>query len=215
MKLPVEAEQFYREALSLEQALVDASPAEPGVENQLAGTLVRLAYLRNSREEFAGALELLRRARPHHQAALTARPKDPEVLQFYLGSLNETCVAHHRLGEHAALASTASELACVGFDPVGEPFAAATYMAVAVPLAERDGRLPGLVRSLLGCYYAQRAMGLLRQAVTAGFSNEDELRKPCHPLTRLRSRADFQELLKEVQRNARTREAERAGSARE
>src|SRR5262249_18776896 len=75
---------------------------------------------------------------------------------------------------------------------------AAALLARCVELAERDSRLAEQKRKELASVYAEQALALLRQAVSKGFMDADFLRKN-EDLEALRSREDFQRLLRELE----------------
>ena len=67
-----------------------------------------------------------------------------------------------------------------------------------MPLAERDSRLAEGQRKERAQAYADRAMATLRQAVQNGYKDAAHMKKDTD-LDPLRSRLDFQKLLKELE----------------
>jgi hypothetical protein len=90
----------------------------------------------------------------------------------------------------------------IGSKPIstGE-YAAACILARCVPLAERDSQLAKGQRKERAREYADRALATLRQAVQNGYRDVAHMKKDTD-LDPLRSHADFQKLLKELEAKA-------------
>src|SRR5262249_50966846 len=71
---PKEAEDGYSAAVAVQEKLVADFPGVPDCPNNLAGTLVNWAILKNAAREHARARELLEKARKYHRQALRAHP---------------------------------------------------------------------------------------------------------------------------------------------
>jgi tetratricopeptide (TPR) repeat protein len=198
---PKEAEAAYGEALPLQKQLAADFPKAPDYQNALAGALVNIAMVRKQRREFAGAVALLEQARPHHQAALKANPKNRTYRQFYHNNLRTLAVSYLGLAAHARLATTADELARFGHDPANDTYLAACYLARCVTLAGKDAQLDEARRKELAKAYADRGLALLRQAVARGYKNTAQLKKD-PDLQPLRARDDFKKLLADLERKA-------------
>jgi serine/threonine protein kinase len=195
---PKEAEAAWRAALKLWQQLAIASPQVAKYQHALAGMLTNLAKLHNQRGEFKAAVALLEEARSHSQAALDKRPNDPGFRQSYRDHL--VALAHSRLGlaDHVRIATIAAEIARFGYEPAYDTYYAGGMLARCVSLAAQDASLPEAQRKKLATSYTQQALARLRQAVRRGFKDVDELKK--NPdLGPLRSRAEFRELLTELE----------------
>src|SRR5262249_22161476 len=159
--------------------------------NDLAGSLVNLALLKNDGKDYRAARQLLEQARPHHEAALQANPRHPEYRQFYRIHLNALVQALAGLGDHAPLAETADRIAGLGYNPADDAYEAARIMSRCVPVVEKDTRVPQVVRTLLAGAYAARSMTFLRQAVKHGYKDADHMKKDAD-LAPLHGRNDFQ-----------------------
>src|SRR5262249_27749774 len=107
------AHAAYRDALVLQQKLVNDFPKVAGFQNQLAATLGNLAFVYHQRREFAAAVQMIQKARPHNLAALEASPKDPTYRKVYHNALKTQAASYSGLADHAGLAAAAEEL--VGF----------------------------------------------------------------------------------------------------
>jgi serine/threonine protein kinase len=195
---PKEAHAVYREALAIQKGLVADCPTVPDYRNDLAATLVNLAVLCNRRREFAAAVSLLEQARPHHQAALKANPGKSVYRRFFRNNLWNLALSYRGLADHARLVTTADELAGFGCDVPNDTYKAACDVGRCVTLANQDARLDDAGRKELVQGYADRALALLRQAVTMGFTNVARMRQD-PDLQPLRTREDFLQLLADLE----------------
>src|SRR5262249_44974835 len=84
---------------------------------------------------------------------------------------------------------------------VSDTYRAACFLARCVPLAEKDRQLDEAQRKKLVHQYGDRAMKLLRQAVQNGFQDVQQL-KTATVLAPLRPRADFQQLVSELEKHS-------------
>jgi serine/threonine protein kinase len=176
---PEEAEEAWQGALAIQEKLAADYPNVSDYQNDLAGTLVNLAFRHNERRDFAAAVALLERARPHHQAALKAKPTDATYRQFYRNNLWNLARSYRSLADHARLARAAEELAHFGYDPPNNFYDAAAYLCHGVSLASKDARLDQAQRKQLASRYADQALALLQQAVEHGY--KDAARFPTQP----------------------------------
>jgi tetratricopeptide (TPR) repeat protein/predicted Ser/Thr protein kinase len=195
---PKEAEAAWRDALAVRKQLVADFSLMPDYHNELAGTLVNLAFLHQQRREFSAAIALLEEARPHHETALKAIAAHPLYRQFYRNHLRVLGQCYLGLGDHARLATTAGELARLGFDPGNDTFLAACFVGRCVMLAEKDSKLDEAKRKEQAGTYTDRGMTLLRQAVDRGYKNAAQLKEDIN-LEPLRKRAEFPKLLAELE----------------
>jgi tetratricopeptide (TPR) repeat protein len=196
-----EAEAALRQALTLLQKLVADHPAVSNYANDLAGVLVNLANLKLTTGNPAEARPFLEQALPHHQAALRGNPRHPGYRNYYRNNRWLLCQVLLQLADHAAAAATAEELARFGYDPIGDCYNAACYLANCVALAEKDGKLSPAQRTELAGRYAERAVALLRRSMQAGWKDAAHLKKD-PDLDPLRQRQDFQDLLVELDKRA-------------
>jgi serine/threonine-protein kinase len=197
---PQAAEESCRAALALCERLAQEHSAVPDNRNALAGAMVNLAQLLRDRQDLGGARRVLEQAQDHHQAALRANPNNPTYRLFYRNNrwvLADTLVG---LGDHAAAAEAAAQWAQAAVDPAGDEYNAACFLARCVPLAEKDATLPEARRQELAHSYADRAVDTLRQAVKNGFKDAAHLKKD-PDLDPLRQRADFQQLLQDLEKS--------------
>ncbi len=196
-----EAEAAYRDALPLQEQLVAEFRKVPDYRNALAGTLVSIAMVHSQRREFAAAVALLERARPHHQAALKADPRNHGYRQFYHNNLRTLAATYLGLADHARVATTADVLARFGHDPANEAYTAASFLCRCVGLAAEGARLDDAGRKELTQSYADRAMAMLQQAVAQGYKDAAHMRQ--NPdLEPLRAREEFRKLLANLEGKA-------------
>jgi tetratricopeptide (TPR) repeat protein len=195
---PKEAEAAYRNALALQKQLMADFPAVPDYQNAVAMTLSNLAILDHQRGEFKAGLTLLEEARPHHQAALKAVPKNPNYRRAYRNNLLVVAECHAGLGDHARVATTADVLARFAYDPAMDNYYAAAHLCNCVRMVEKDTQLDKAKSKALAESYAERAIPLLRQAVARGFRSVTGLQQD-PILAPLRGREDFKKLLAELE----------------
>jgi tetratricopeptide (TPR) repeat protein len=198
------AEATFLDALALRQKLAKDFPIVPEYQRELGDALVHVAGVKNVTGNYAEARQLLEQARASIAAALKVYPNDPYCQHALRNSHAEMCYALLGLGQHRATLAEAEELARLAFDPVGgDMYDAACFVARCVPLAEKDPMLDESKRKELAAQYAGRALALLRQAVQRGYADAAHMRKDSD-LDSLRSRRDFQDLLRELDEKART-----------
>jgi len=99
------------------------------------------------------------------------------------------------------LATTADELAPGGREPAIDAYNAACFLCHCVTLTDKDAQLAEPRRKELAQGYADRAMALLRQAVTRGFKDAAHMKKD-PDLQPLRAREDFKKLLADLEGKA-------------
>jgi serine/threonine-protein kinase len=196
---PKEAEASFRAALDLHERLANEHPAVPGYRNSLAGTMVNLALILRERRDLGGARRLLEGAREHHRAALRADPNNRTYRLFYRNNRRALADTLVQLGDPAAAAEAAAQLAQAAVDPAGDVYDAACLLARCVPLAEKDAGLPEAKRQELARSYADRALDALRRAVKSGYKDAARMKKD-PALDPLRQRPDFQQLLQDLKK---------------
>jgi serine/threonine-protein kinase len=195
---PAEAEREYRAALKEKEWLVARYPQVPDYHNELAGSLVNLAVLRHAAKAPAEARQLLEQAGTHHEVALRADPRNVTYHKWYRNNLVALCTLCFACRDHTATVAAAQKLASLMLGQAQDYYLATSFVSRAVVLAERDTKLSEGKRKELAKKYADQAMDLLRQAVTEGYKNVDQLKKDPQ-LAPLRQRADFQKLLADLE----------------
>jgi serine/threonine-protein kinase len=193
-----EAEGACRETLDLYKALAAELPAVHDYQAGLANVMIGLADLTLGRKDYPAARRLLEEARPHLQTALEANPRHPFYRVVYCENRQMLAATLLDLGDHAAAAEAAADLARVAFNPAGDAYKAAGFFSRCVPLAEKDAKLPEAKRKDLAKSYADWAVEALRQAVAKGYKDAAHMKKD-KDLDPLRGRDDFRKLLTELE----------------
>jgi tetratricopeptide (TPR) repeat protein len=166
-----EAAKLYEIALTLHQQLAEDMPMVWDYQDDLATTLVNVAIMHNHRQQFARAVALVNKARPHHQAALKASPANLTYRRDYHGNLRVLAWSQFELADHVRLAATADELARFDYEPPNNVCHAARYLGICVELTSKDARLSAARRKELAKGYADKALALLERAVTRGLKD--------------------------------------------
>jgi serine/threonine protein kinase/tetratricopeptide (TPR) repeat protein len=193
-----DAESACLDALPIREQLAGESRKVPDYQNELAGTLGKLAVLHNQRREFADALALLERARPRHLAALKAGPTDSRYRLCYRNNLQALATSHLGLGDHTRLATTAEDLARLDYEPATDNYLAARMLCSCATLTVKDAQLSETGQADLARRYADRALTLLKQAVAHGFKDAENM-KTAGDLEPLRTREEFRKLLADLE----------------
>jgi serine/threonine-protein kinase len=194
-----EAEDALRDARGIQERLTTDFPAVPEYHNDLANTLDGLAELARDRMDYPSARRLLEQAGPHAQAALDAFPGHPVYREVYRDHRRLLAATLLDLGEHAAAAEAAADVARIAFEPGNDAYSEACFLSRCVPLAQKDAKLPEARRKELARSYADRALAALRQAIAKGYQDAANLTKD-PDLDPLRGRDDFRKLLTEVEK---------------
>jgi serine/threonine protein kinase/tetratricopeptide (TPR) repeat protein len=193
-----EAEEVYGQALAVHKRLAAEYPAIGDHQNETAGAMTNLARLLLARKELDGARRLLEEALPYHQAALKANPRHPDYRKFYRNTrwrLAETLI---ELKDHAAAAEAIGQFLQAAVELPRDAYTSACLFAGCTRLAATDDRLSEGERKERSSAYGDRALAALRQAIDRGFKDVAQRTKDAN-LEPLRSRADFQKLLAEVE----------------
>jgi serine/threonine-protein kinase len=193
-----EAESAFCDAMKIQTQLAEKFPAVSDYQNELAVSLVNLARLVQGGKEPARARQLLEQAVPHHRAALKANDRNPTYRISFRTNRQVLAEALLDLGDHTAAADAADQLVQAAVEPTGDVYNAGCFLARCVPLAERDSKLTLSERQERAQAYANRAVAALRHAIQNGFKNVPHMRKDPN-LDPLRSKPEFQQLLKELE----------------
>jgi serine/threonine protein kinase/Flp pilus assembly protein TadD len=196
---PREAEAAYGDALAILKRLANDFPTVPEYQGELANTLDGLAQLSRDHKDFPLARQLLEQARPRLRAALDANPHHPFYRAVFCDVERDLAATLLDLGEHAAGAEAAANLARLAFEPANDTYKAACLLSRCLPVAKNDAKLPETRRQELAKSYGDRALETLRQAVAKGYRDVAQMRK-APDLDPLRSRTDFQDLLAELEK---------------
>jgi tetratricopeptide (TPR) repeat protein/tRNA A-37 threonylcarbamoyl transferase component Bud32 len=199
---PRDAEKELRVAVTILTPLAAAQPQVVPFRNELAGSMVNLARALASQNQWDEARQWLKKAEPHHEAALAAQPQNALHLLYYRNNrwvLSECLI---QLGDHAAAAQTAEQWVRNAVDAKTDSYNCATCLAHCVALVRKDEKLTVERRRELEKQYGERALELLRQAVTAGFRDVEALKKNL-VLEVIREQAGYQKLVAELEGGSR------------
>jgi tetratricopeptide (TPR) repeat protein len=182
-------------ALPLWEGLQADAPASPAHHAGLIATLVRMGAVADARKDYSRALAYLERAdrlRAASPGLLDRDPTGPPAGQALVAYLAQVRLA---LGDHAAAAARADELAGIAA-PNGAvgAYNAGCYLSRCSTLAARDPALSPDRRAALAEEYAKRAVSHLRTAVSRGFK-QAKLFDTDADLAPLRGRPDYQDFL--------------------
>ncbi|MFI5458882.1 MAG: serine/threonine-protein kinase [Isosphaerales bacterium] len=193
-----DAEAEYRTAIAIFQKLADDNPAVTDFRDSLASSLTNTADVLRRSGRLDAALAACERARVVREPLVEAHPEFPE----YRARLGETYL---RLGqvrcdmENLAGAAAAWKRACAHYDAIKSLSEEATFFLACchAGLAGLAGRPGSGVSAAEGADQAEKAMAVLRQAVTMGYRNPNAYRTES-ALDPLRNRPDFRALMMDL-----------------
>ncbi len=194
---PAGAQESYRSAAEMQEQLVSNYPERALYCTDAAKTWTNLSTLLLKEKELAGAMAAVKNAVANFRSSWKLSQYDeqlrPQVYQSYIGLARIAIAA----GDHASLAELGESHAALLRASKQDLYDAAKLIALAVPLAAKDSSLAKAEQREAAEEYARGAVELLRQAVQQGFRDAQALRSE-PDLSALRSRADFQELLRKL-----------------
>jgi serine/threonine protein kinase/tetratricopeptide (TPR) repeat protein len=198
---PEEAESAWCEALAARKKLVADFPNVPDYQNELAGNLVNLAMLHRNRFDFDAGLALLKEAKPHHEAALKAKPDDPTYRHFYRNHLLHLTGCQLGLNNFAQAAAAAEELARFGYDPAYDNYEAARFLSACAIGVGMNSQLDEAKRKELVQSYGDQSLARLQEAVARGFKDAARIKQD-PAFQPIREREEFKKLLAELEEKA-------------
>jgi tetratricopeptide (TPR) repeat protein len=200
-KDPNGAEALLRAARTEAEELVTKFPGVPEYTFALGNVLFCLGDLRGQRGDLAEARRLLSKAIELQRAALASDERSPSYRRALYASYRDYAEVLKRLGAHAEVARAALEFPRLAPDDPDTYRYAAIYLAGCVTLADGDASLPPAARRATADDYGRKAVALLRQAFERRliFSPRELSNENFNPI---RQRADFQALLKDMNRSA-------------
>jgi tetratricopeptide (TPR) repeat protein len=226
---PREAEQALQEALTLKQDLVKDHPLVMAYAVDLGGTQCNLGGLAQENGDLAASLDWLSKSIPTLEAVLTKDPRHATAREFarnaYLGRfvlLNEMRRYIESLHDSNRILELLEGSPKRDDFRVDRAVTLARLQRLAEAIAEAEdllrlgkSRLPWLcqlarVYALSAAapdavpeqaeHYAARTVGLLRQAMAAGYKDVEALKKDAD-FDAVRQRPDFQKLLSELEQS--------------
>jgi serine/threonine protein kinase len=194
-----DAESFLRQALAAREQLAALFPAAARHESNVGGALNNLAMILLARGELAEARRCLETAIRRQQAAIRADAGQRQFREFLANHHWNLGRVWLGLQDHAAAAQAAAELPRILPDDPERYVLAALLLARCLPLAEKDSHLPEPKRRQVIQGYGDEVVALLRRAAARGYRDAAALKKD-PVLQRLASRADFRQLLLELEK---------------
>jgi tetratricopeptide (TPR) repeat protein len=193
---PLPAVETFRKSIALQEKLVALAPEAVRSQYQsgLGGTWSDLGRLLSYLKRTTEAREAVQQALTHQREA---RKKEPENLQLRqsLRTYYELLGALSEHGDAATAAGRLVEEAQAGWE---EYHLAAILFMRAAAAANSDTRIAGAARAKTVRGYADRAVQMLDRAIRAGYRNLEGLNDDSE-FAPLRTRADFQKLVRELE----------------
>jgi serine/threonine protein kinase/tetratricopeptide (TPR) repeat protein len=197
-----DAQKTYRQAQSVLEKLVNDFPSVPSYHHELGEAMHGLAQSLIQAEKLADARTLLEQAIDQHRLALQADPQNRTYghrLRNHFANLAKLLVD---MAEHHDASQAATDLAERAGVP-WDPCTAVAILAACMELAEKDTRLSAEKRQEAAETYGRQAVAILRKAIPKG-GIEAKLLKEDVDFAPLRSREDFQTLLRDLEERAKS-----------
>jgi tetratricopeptide (TPR) repeat protein len=190
-----EAVTEYRMSLASREQLAAESPESPVYQSGLAATLHNLAMILEEQGKNLQAIELLQRAIPHQAVALQQLPGHATYRRFFRNHHKVLAKLQLQQNDHAGAAQTVLALLETLPDLEHDYVVVAQLLARCYERAEGDVLLPESTRHAVAKAYADRALDLLRAAVSRRFATVASLKND-KVLGVMQSHAAFQQFLK-------------------
>jgi tetratricopeptide (TPR) repeat protein len=196
-----EAMAIWNRGIEINEKLLADQPESPLRSYALADLLFDMGRVVLRNAHAAEARKLLERAISHTRTAVKLAPTSKELISLHCNSCAALAQTLLQLKEHNEAARVAVEPCSICPDSAAERVRAAAVLAQCVPLAEQDPRLAPDQRQETGRLYGDRAISLLKEAVVNDYRDIDFLQHDRN-LDALRKRADFQQILLDLQKSA-------------
>jgi tetratricopeptide (TPR) repeat protein len=196
-----QADESLHKALDLVEKLVKECPAVPDYQAWLAGYLMNLGLHLNQKKRFKEAVQTYREALAMLSKLVKAFPAVLEYQRQSASVLHNMARSLLLLGEHREAAEVAAAHTQAFPSHWSVYREAAVLLAGCMTLAANDAQLSEDGRRALAQDYASQAMNMLRQALAQGYKDSGEM-KNTPAFAPLRSRADFQKLLADLEDRA-------------
>jgi tetratricopeptide (TPR) repeat protein len=162
-----DAETLYLRSVAALEPLLEKVPTDVYLKYYLGFALANRGELRLVQKSPSEAKPLLERAVGLLRVAFNANPKSPELRLALYGQIESLAHADLALGAHAEAARLAAELVPLADGPARGGLDALTVLARCAALAESDPSLPMDRRREMARAYVGRAVGVIREAITA------------------------------------------------
>ena len=203
---PASSRAAYRRAIDIQERLIEHYGKSPGqrfeLHQQAARSWTNLAELDFVERDFDGARKHVDQAMQHQRLAWKLasdanRQVVREDMRRTLYALAQTLISQ---GNHAPLVETAKQHAALERATLFEAYDAARLIGVAIGLAMKDSKLDKEQRQETVDRYGRQAVALLQTAMARGLDDPARLSEESD-LAPLRSRPDFQELVRQLRAN--------------
>ncbi len=203
-----EAEAEYRLAIERLTELHARAPGSASVEERLGVAWMNLSMIARMAGDIAEEEKRLTTAESWVARALARNPSDSDLVRLVLTLEWARAGALIDQGRLEAAADRAEAYASMPPAEWLQSYRGAEKIVAAIAHAERDIDLADAERERIVAALAPRAVALIRRAVEKGFDRGAEALEKDEDVALLRDRADFQEVVRELER----RDAERAAS---
>jgi serine/threonine protein kinase/tetratricopeptide (TPR) repeat protein len=196
-----DAQKECLEAQVIRKKLAEDYPEVPDIQAGYAALLDNAAGLCMTMGQLDRARELLAEARRYHDKLSPDQPAYRQFLRKHYVTLADTLLRLAEKGDpgkHAEVARAVAELPKLNPDSAEEYRLAAVALSRCFVLVGKDRKLMDAEQKKLGESYAVQAVQMLRQAVQKGYGDLVQL-KTGKDFAPLRSRADFQQLVAELE----------------
>jgi tetratricopeptide (TPR) repeat protein len=192
-----EAEAEHASAVEIRRAVLAQNPQNMKARELLAWTLTHAAQTSLLQKDYLKARHLNEEAEEHARAAVTASPMNADFRSTMAWNLRVAAHILIALGEHESVPKRVADFLEMTGNIAGETYHAACYLALCVPLAEKDGKLPEAKRKELAQQYAERAVGFLRQSIDTGWTDAEWIKQD-KDLDPIRDRDDFKQCVADL-----------------
>lgn len=192
-----DAEQAYRDALVHLEWLVAQDPKVPEYHGVLSRVLNNL-YVVVQRQDLKEARRCLEQGLTHARQALALAPQNDSYRESLFTRQRNYCDVLLSLKDHRAAADAAQTLARLDSDKAAVRFHCARLLAWCLRFAQNDAELRPEQRTELAQRYGSQAVAELGEAIRLGYQRVGELKSDA-AFAPLRSRDDFQKLLRELE----------------
>jgi serine/threonine-protein kinase len=194
LKRHEEETRGYERSREIREQLVKEYPENVAYHHDLGTTLVNLGYTYAQTERIDEGLATLRRAVEEKRFAFTAAPQSPEHRRGMNNAYGALAEVERQRGTPSASAAALLERRELWPSQPQELYRIACEQTLTAAAVARNKEQLSAEEQAERTRYLDQAMGTLRQAVAAGFSDADRLAKEAD-LALLRPREDFQQLL--------------------
>jgi WD40 repeat protein len=195
------AEADFSAARDLLNGLRNELPASDPFLQQLADLDTKEAEATYQRKDYPKARRVVTLGEEHARAAVTASPTNAKFRATLAKNRHLAAKILIALGEHEPTPKCVADY--LEMDNSAQAiYDGACHIALCVPIAQKDEKLPEARRKELAQQYGDRAVALLRQAIEKGWAKEwryvEWMEKGDTDLNAIRERADFKQCVADL-----------------